>query len=248
MDKIQLHTLSSYYGKGWKDLINDKDKKPSIDFAHSDKFEVNEEFYNKSKYLYEKYKHTAQMGKRSFTIRNIEEIYEYFKYESGIEKYLSEITGIDLLLHPMYSEACMYNLTPDITKQENIDNWHYDYVPFVFVYVIEKSDNESGQLVINTNEELQYINLNIGEGIFMQGSQIKHLASRCKTGERTTLVLSFIHKDITIVDNTYITKETNPYHFNENLYYQYIKYKEDRIYKLMLSLSREKKDLDRCKL
>ena len=89
----------------------------------------------------------------------------------------------------------------------------------------------------------------------MQGSQIKHIAKRCKKGNRTTLVLSFIPEDITIKVGTYIKQDMEPYHKNEKLYEQYLLYKYNRLYnltklraKVLESIKNEKNDIIRSKL
>ena len=176
------------------------------------------------------------MGKRSLTIRNIPEIDKYIRCTSAITYNINmkiKELGLKFKLHPMKSEAYMYNLTPDINIQKNIDNWHYDYMPFVFVYMIKKGNTSEGNLILKLNGEKKKINLEEGEGIFMQGSQIEHMAERCRDGERVTLVLSFIPDDITIKDNTYVTNDMNPYHPNESLHKQYLEYKNRRVIQLL---------------
>ena len=233
---LKMFHLSKYYGDKWKSIKNSRGLSPVIDFSHTSKFRINKHFESNIRYLYETYKHTAVMGERSLTIRNIPEINNYIRYVSSIAYNINkkvEELGIVFKLHPMLSEAYMYNLTPEMKIQRNIDNWHYDYMPFVFVYMVKKGSSNGGRLILKLNEERKVIELDEGEGIFMQGSQIEHMAERCVDGDRVTLVLSFIPEDITIKDNTYITSDTNPYHPNENLKEQYIKYKRERIISLM---------------
>ena len=91
---------------------------------------------------------------------------------------------------------------------------------------------ESGRLILKLNDEKKVVHLQEGEGIFMQGSQIEYLAQRCENGDRVTLVLSFIPKDIMVHDNTYIIKGMCPYHPDENLHEQYLEYKNKRIIEL----------------
>jgi len=239
-DNRSISKLSNYFSN-WRELCNDKGISPVVDIAHTTKFTIGEYFHQKVYNFYRKYKDCAKMGKRSLTIRNIDPIYNYLKYESGIESVISKMAGMDFVLHPMRSEAYLYNLTPDKAVQDNIDNWHYDYMPFVFVYMIEKDDPESGKLVLNLDGKMVEVNLNVGEGIFMQGSQIKHLAKRCSQGNRTTLVLSFVPRDVTVRDNTYIKEGMCPYHQGENLHKQYIDFKNERIYRLI----QMKRDIDR---
>jgi len=231
-----MYRLSDYYGNKWKKHTNTRGLSPSVDFAHTRKFKINTDFHRNIKDLYEQYKDTAIMGKRSLTIRNIPDINNYLRYKSNITNYInSEVADLDVpfILHPMISDAYMFNLTPEKQVQKNIDNWHYDYMPFVFVYMVKKTDINSGRLILKLNDEKKTINLQEGEGIFMQGSQIEHLAQRCENGDRVTLVLSFIPKDIMIRDNTYIIKGMQPYHPNENLHEQYLEYKNKRIIELI---------------
>lgn len=239
-NNISISKLSDYFSN-WRELCNDKGISPVVDVAHTNKFTIGEHFHQKVYDFYREYKYYAKMGKRSLTIRNIDIIYNYLKYESNIETVISNIVGIDFVLHPMRSEAYLYNLTPDKAVQDNIDNWHYDYMPFVFVYMVEKDDPESGKLVLNLDGKIAEINLGVGEGIFMQGSQIKHLAKRCSQGNRTTLVLSFIPRDVTVRDNTYIKEGMCPYHKGENLHKQFVDFKNERISKLI----QMKRDIDR---
>ena len=231
MQSSKIYKLSNYFSN-WNKIKNDNGISPSLDLAHTDKFQINDNFYQTMFEFYQKYKNTAQYGQRSLTIRNIEEIEHYLRHVSNIEEFISNKVGEEFILHPMKSELYLYNLTPPLKVQKNIDNWHYDYMPFVLVYMIEKSHQSSGNLILDINGDFKKINLGVGEGIFMQGSQIKHLAKRCVEGNRTTLVLSFIPKNILIPDNTYITRNMEPYHKNENLSSQYREYKLKRIEKL----------------
>jgi hypothetical protein len=252
-----MFRLSDYYGEGWQTIQNSRGLSPSIDFAHTSKFKINKCFQKNIQHLFEKYKHTAIMGERSLTIRNIPEINNYIRYVSAItyniNMKVAEL-GVKFKLHPMLSEAYMYNMTPDMNIQKNIDNWHYDYMPFVFVYMVKKNSNSNsgGRLILNINGNKKCISLEEGEGIFMQGSQIEHIAERCEGGDRVTLVLSFIPEDITIRDNTYVTKDMSPYHPNESLHAQYLKYKNERILqlkkekeKLMIAIENEWADIGR---
>jgi hypothetical protein len=128
-------------------------------------------------------------------------------------------------------------------------------MPFVFVYMVEKDDPDSGRLILDFNKEFKEVNLDVGEGIFMQGSQIKHIAKRCKIGNRTTLVLSFLPKDNLIRDGTYVTSDMEPYHKNERLHEQYLVYKYERLRslekmrkKVLDAIKNEKNDIHRSRL
>jgi len=249
-----MKRLSDYYGDEWKELINSNNLTPIIDFAHTSKFRINTVFHTAINNYYDVNKNDAKMGKRSLTIRNVPSIYKYLKYRSAIEYYINKQVyelGIEFELHPMKSESYMYNLTPDISLQKNVDNWHYDYMPFVFVYMVKKSGT-GGKLILELNNNYKEITLEEGEGIFMQGSQIKHIAERCNDGERVTLVLSFIAKNVLIPDNTHVTAGMEPYHKNEHLHDQFLEYKQDRLHKLMemqktikASILRENEDIMR---
>jgi len=244
-----MNKLSDFFDN-WEELTNDKGRKPAMDFACTSVFRMDNDFHRNAYRFYDMYKDRAQMGKRSLTIRNIDEIRKYFVEESGVADVISRKVGVNFVLHPMKSETFLYNLTPDVKVQKNIDNWHYDYMPFVFVYMVEKDDNGSGKLILDLGKEKKEINLSVGEGIFMQGSMIRHLAQRCESGRRTTLVLSFLAKDVTVVDNTHVTKDMCPYHKGENLHEQYLEYKRERVDRLskmknnlMETIQRERSDI-----
>lgn len=113
---MNIYKLSEY-NKEWFHLENDKGIKPSIDFGFTDKFKINIDFYNTIYSFYLKYKNSAKMGKRSLTIQNINEIYNYLK-NSGIENIISKISGIKFILHPLKSDSYMYNLTPPLSVQK----------------------------------------------------------------------------------------------------------------------------------
>jgi hypothetical protein len=93
-----------------------------------------------------------------------------------------------------------------------VDDWHQDSMPFVLVTVLTNHEQDpGGSLIVRRSVEedgggpelkckLRYP----GESILMQGSHIWHKAEPSQTGERLTMVTSFVADSLEVYDTSSI--------------------------------------------
>ncbi|MBU2711584.1 hypothetical protein [Zooshikella harenae] len=198
---------------------------PEINFACCEPFQViSEKELTKFIDIINKNKSKAVQYSRSFTIRGIPEIDEILGC-SNLEMILSKIVGIELKMHPIKVEHSHVNLQAK-NEESAVDDWHLDYVPFVFVILLEKSGKEtvgvnSGRLC---TKDFGDFSMKPGEGILLQGSHVLHKAEMCEEGSRTSLVISLVPKNIELYDCTMVYKH-RPTYDEQSIFYDFISYR-----------------------
>ncbi|MBU2705365.1 hypothetical protein KCM76_05210 [Zooshikella marina] len=220
---LQLKRLSDI-NPHWRITPNLNSVCPEIDFACCEPFKViSDKKLVNFVGIVNKNKPKAVQYSRSYTIRGISEIDEILSY-SNLELELSKIAGVELKMHPIHLEHSHVNLQSD-GEECAVDNWHFDYVPFVFVILLEKSGKKSG---VNSGrlctKGFGDFTLKPGEGILLQGSHVLHKAEICAGGSRTSLVVSLVPKNIEWADCTMIYKYRPTYN-EEAIFYDFINYR-----------------------
>ncbi|MGI0117578.1 hypothetical protein [Zooshikella sp. RANM57] len=208
----------------WRLTPNFNNICPEINFACSEPFQVlSEKELTKFIDIINKNQSKAVQYSRSYTIRGIPEIDDILGL-SDLEVILSEIVGTELKMHPIKVEHSHINLQAK-NEESAVDDWHLDYVPFVFVILLEKSGKESG---VNSGrlctKDFGDFSMKPGEGILLQGSHVLHKAEICEGGSRTSLVISLVPRNIKLYDCTMVYKHKPTYN-EQSIFYDFISYR-----------------------
>ena len=206
----------------WRSKKNVFGDLPQIDYACCRPFKcLDKDSIEAIKSVINSYRHEAYSNKRAITLRGIPKLQSWFS-SSELEKVVSNLVGVDLIASPLTLEHAHVNLQ---TASEDhfadtrvaVDDWHYDYVPFVFITMISKSENGQGGRLCT---EFGDFDLKEGESILVQGSHVKHMAEKANDGNRITLITSFSPKSLDFTDMTQVFPHELPYAPSESLYDQ----------------------------
>lgn len=97
---------------------------------------------------------------------------------------------------------------PSIYDDRPVDDWHYDYVPFVAVLMVSDTTGMNGgeTAVMNKDGTRTVVpGPGMGKVVLMQGSRIKHAALRARNcSERIAMVTSLRPRDPFVEDMTHL--------------------------------------------
>jgi len=115
-------------------------------------------------------------------------------YHQEMLLYLQKITGLDLVPHYLFSNIGHINI--GLPNEKDVDDWHYDSVPYVLIILISEPENfTGGRLEYELDGHIQQVYFPIaGSAFFMKGSSIKHHVTRVCSGKRISLINSYIDK------------------------------------------------------
>jgi len=214
----------------WEKTANDFGDFPEIDFACCKPFRcLDQESIEAVKEVIEENRHLAYSNARALTIRGLPQLQKWFGCEE-LEKVVSEIAGVELIAH-LELEYAHVNLqaVPKEGEEDTrvaVDDWHVDYVPFVFISMISKTPgNEGGKLCTDFGD----FSLEAGESVLVQGSHVKHMAEKATDGNRVTLIVSFAPKSLDYSDITRVLPGELPYSPLEPLAEQAVQHRFSRL-------------------
>ena len=231
-DNIESIPLSAR-NPDWRTTANDSGDFPEWDFAMCRPFQVLDEddlaYFRK---IIEAKKDQAFVSKRSITLRGEPELCR-LTGTPALESVVSKIAGVKLKAHPIVIERAHVNFQNVSGKQDafasdrkGVDDWHYDYMPFVFIIMIHKSaDAEGGRL----HTDYDTVSLRPGEGVLLQGSHVKHFAEKATSGNRITMVVSFMMDTLELKDTTRILAGQPPFSPDEPIEALALKHRYDRL-------------------
>jgi hypothetical protein len=196
----------------WQNTVNDLGDLPEIDFACCKPFHcLDQESIAAVKEVIEEHRHLAYSNSRALTLRGVPQLQKWFGC-AELEKVVSEIAGVELIAH-LEQDYAHVNLqaVPKEGEEDSrvaVDDWHVDYVPFVFVFMISKTPGaDGGKLCTDFGD----FSLQAGESILVQGSHVKHMAEKAQDGNRITLIVSFAPKSLDYRDTTKVIPDHLPY-------------------------------------
>jgi hypothetical protein len=214
----------------WKKAANDFGDLPEIDFACCKPFRcLDKESIAAVKEVVEGNRHLAYANARAVTLRGVPQLQKWFGCEE-LEKIVSEIAGVELIAH-LEQDYAHVNLqvAPKEGEEDTrvaVDDWHVDYVPFVFIVMISKTPGaDGGKLCTDFGD----IALEVGESVLVQGSHVKHMAEKAKDGNRITLIVSFAPKSLDYRDTTRVIPGQLPYSPLEPLGEQAVQHRFSRL-------------------
>ncbi|WP_461535625.1 hypothetical protein [Spongorhabdus nitratireducens] len=244
-EQVKVARLSDF-NPDWQHTPNPYGDLPDIDYAYCEPFPL---LAKTSCYAVEQvihiYQHQRFTSGRAITLRGTPQIKEWFAC-SELRQIVSELAGVPLKAHTMPIEQAHINLQIEADRKEHhhrevIDNWHYDYVPFVLICMISRHSEARGGKICTSSREFE---LQPGEAVLMQGSHVRHMAEKSSDNHRVTLVVSFVPDSIDHVDMTRVDRNHLPYGNHEPLFEMAVQSRFDRIRKQMLRLSCLEPDRD----
>lgn len=215
---------------GWEKAANDFGDLPEIDFACCQPFRcLDQESLEAVKEVIEESRHLAYSNPRAVTLRGLPQLQKWFSC-AELEKVVSEIAGVELTAHLALEYAHVnFQAVPKEGEEDTrvaVDDWHHDYVPFVFISMISKTPGaEGGKLCTDFGD----FALEAGESILVQGSHVKHMAEKAMDGNRITLIVSFAPKSLDYRDTTRILPGQLPYSPLEPLGEQAVQHRFSRL-------------------
>ena len=206
-------TRLSDLDQSWSSLPNHFQETPATDFAFSSPFQC---FTPASavhfKHVCETYYNTPSeysTARTSACLRGCPRLEQAVLHcKAGLESIATRLVGQKLSLHAMHYEWAHVNVQRK-AQQRPVDDWHMDSMPFVLVTVLTTHDQDTGgSLVVQSpNNSTPPVRCKLrypGESILMQGSHIRHKAEPSATGERLTLVTSFVLDSCATYDSSSI--------------------------------------------
>jgi|GEM_PF-2959074 len=215
---------------GWEKVENSFGDLPEIDYAFCQPFRcLDQESLEAVKEVIEESRHLAYSNPRAVTLRGLPQLQKWFSC-AELEKVVSEIAGVELTAHLALEYAHVnFQAVSDDGEEDTrvaVDDWHYDYVPFVFISMISKTPGaEGGKLCTDFGD----FALEAGESVLVQGSHVKHMAEKAKDGNRITLIVSFAPKSLDYRDTTRVLPGQLPYSPLEPLGEQAIQHRFSRL-------------------
>jgi len=215
---------------GWEKAANSFGDLPEIDYALCQPFRcLDQESLEAVKEVIEESRHLAYSNPRAVTLRGLPQLQKWFSC-AELEKVVSEIAGVELTAHLEleYAHVNFQAISEDGEEDTRVavDDWHYDDVPFVFIFMISKTPGaEGGKLCTYFGD----FSLEAGESILVQGSHVKHMAEKAKDGNRITLIVSFAPKSLDYRDTTRIPSSQLPYSPLEPLGEQAVQHRFSRL-------------------
>ena len=203
----QLMPPSTHYTQ----LTNQWDEPPVADFAFSAPFQcfTPDSALHLKRICYTHYHthHEYSTARTSACLRGVPEIEQaIFSCKTKLEELASRLVGLPLQLHPMNYEWGHVNVQRQ-AQTNPVDNWHQDSMPFVLVTVLTNHQHDTGGTLVvkpprcaGHDHPVKCKLQRPGESILMQGSQLWHLAEPSATGERLTLVTSFVPVSCLVYD------------------------------------------------
>ena len=231
-DDIETISLSAH-NPNWRTTVNGFGDFPEWDFAMCRPFEVlGEDDLAYFREVIEAKQHKAFVSKRSITLRGDPELCG-LTGTPALESVVSKIAGVKLRAHPVVIEHAHVNFQHVSGQKDafaadrtSVDDWHYDYVPFVFIMMISKSaDTEGGRLLTDYDP----VDLRPGEGVLMQGSHVRHCAQKATSGNRITMVVSFVMDSPELKDTTRILAGQPPFSPDEPIEALALRHRYDRL-------------------
>lgn len=215
---------------GWESMENAFGDLPEIDYACCQPFHcLDQESLKAVKEVIEENRHLAYANERAVTLRGVPQLQKWFGCED-LERVVSEIAGVELIAHLELDYAHVnFQAVPEEGEEDTrtaVDDWHHDYVPFVFISMISKTPGaEGGKLCTDFGD----FALEEGESILVQGSHVKHMAEKANDGNRITLIVSFAPKSLDYRDTTRIFPNHLPYSPTEPLGDQALQHRFSRL-------------------
>lgn len=212
-DGVPVLRLSDFLGEGWRSKKNSYGEPAMVDFAMSAPFQLYSEdtakMLRKTGERYFNSEHEYSTKRTSGCIRGAPDLVSYVDHMTDqLEAMASRIVGGGLRLRVLKAATDMAHLNIQRTVQQRpVDNWHQDSAPFVVVTVLTNhTEDPGGELLVrkkDENDSVHRCKLSIpGQAIFMQGSQIWHMAQQSELGKRMTLVTCFYVEDAMVYDSS----------------------------------------------
>lgn len=213
-EKIESIPLSAT-NPDWRATPNGYGDFPEWDFALCRPFRIlDQDDLTYLREMIEAKQHKAFTNKRAITLRGDPDLCR-LTGTPALEAVVSSIAGTALKAHPIIIERAHVNFQRIAAQKDafaairkQVDDWHYDYMPYVLVIMISKSADTTGGRLITDHSAMD---LDPGEGILMQGSHVKHMAEKAASGNRITLVVSFMMDTPELKDTTRILAGQPPF-------------------------------------
>lgn len=224
----------------WATKMNGRGDTPEIDFACSTPFNaIDETGISELLDLIGQHRDRIYRNARSVTLRGIEPLQRLLA-TAELEDLASRTVGVPIQAHPMKLEHAHINLQdPD---RDVVDDWHFDYVPFVFVLRLAGTDHKSGRL---QTDGFGDHSLAPGQGLLLQGSHVRHRAESARTGDRITAVVSLAPASFDHLDTTFVHRGKLPFSPDEPLYDQFGDYRRSNIAEIEARLANLQNDSSR---
>ena len=217
-DQLSCHTgvgvpvirLSDMYGKDWSSNKNKFSNPAMVDYALSAPFQLfsgdiarilceTGELYYDSEYEY-------STARTSSCIRGAPDLVKIVdRLSDNLEAMASRLVGGGVQMRVSNSIVDKAHLNVERHVQTKpVDNWHQDSTPFVLVSILTDHTSDSGGhlMVRHGGDEHRYKLRVPGQAVFMQGSQVWHMAQQSEVGKRLTLVTYFYVEDAMVYDST----------------------------------------------
>ncbi|MGY0218161.1 hypothetical protein ACWJJH_12390 [Endozoicomonadaceae bacterium StTr2] len=236
----------SDFNPDWQHISNPYGDLPDIDYAYCEPFSLLPRGSCQAiEQVIHFYQHLRFISDRAITLRGTPQLKEWFSCRE-LKHIVSGLAGVPLKAHTIPIEQAHINLQLEDDSRENhyrnaVDNWHFDYVPFVLICMISRHTEAPGGRICTSSREFE---LDPGEAILMQGSHVRHMAEKSSDNHRVTLVVSFVPDSIDHVDMTRVDRHHLPYGNHEPLFEMAVQSRFDRIRKQMLRLSCLETDSD----
>lgn len=133
-----------------------------------------------------------------FQIRNHIPFLEKQLLTNEIETEISNRFGKRLKFAPKYDENRMFLRMYD--NENDHHNWHYDSnftqgMKVTLVIPLFISKKNASKFYIKSNDEDKLINVSVGEGIYYNGSEVKHKISKQKKGEERLVAIIHLYEN-----------------------------------------------------
>ena len=210
LNNISITRLSDITPATWSQSTNQWDEPPTLDYAFSSPFQLfTPSFASLLKTLCSnEYNgvHEYSTKRTQCCLRGARSLQEAVaSCRTDLERIASTLVGTRMLLHGMRHEWAHVNVQR--SAERAVDDWHQDSMPFVLVSVLTNHEqDQGGSLIVRRSggSEFKCKLRRPGESILMQGSHIWHKAEPSMTGERLTLVTSFVVESLEVYDTSSI--------------------------------------------
>lgn len=129
-------------------------------------------------------------------------------FRSSLEALASRLANTQLMMHTMALERAHVNVQK-VSQVQPVDEWHEDSMPFVLVTVLTEHTHDPGGALLVSREtaqgEVPPLSWKLrtpGQAVLMQGAHLVHCAQQSMTGERLTVVTSFVPASPLVVDTS----------------------------------------------
>ena len=121
---------------------------------------------------------------------------------SEIEGFLSKISGIPLVPHPMQKERGHVNVQDGAVRDKPVFPWHFDSQPFVCIVTLHDvaAEHKNNTLFKDAQGDIHSVEVPAaGYAVLLQGSVVEHCAPASEH-ERCTMITSYVPRDSQLFD------------------------------------------------